>query len=118
MHLDLHTEVSEREEDMHKLYGRPETREFGGPQEEVHSNRSTTILKVLAIIAGVFFSLLAATTAARVEVAFISITLITLCTGAILLGAEKIVDLLPDKLLIWRDYSVRTGWEVLDQDDL
>lgn len=75
----------------------------GGRNESI----MTTVLKILAIIAGLFLALLAITSM-RPEGAFISITLIAITVGAIIAGADKIVAIFPRRIWIWsppRTYS-------------
>lgn len=104
MNLDLQVEGrhSQRIADLQKLH----QREALLPISKSRNGASVTILRILTIIAAIFFSLLTATTL-RTEVAFISIILILFTAAAIFLAAEKIIYLLPENLWAWRDPSPR-----------
>lgn len=96
MNLDLHIEgrYSQRTEDLqhlkqiHHEYEMP----FDAP-----SGHAVSILKMLAIIVGLFFSL-AAVFLMDPAMAFIFVTLILSASGTVVIGSEKIITILPERL--------------------
>jgi len=78
------------------------SQEFGRNQYDDHSVGST-ILKILTLMAGIFFSMVSATSLPP-EMAFISITLIAVGTFAILSGAEKIIAIFPRDTWAWKSH--------------
>ncbi|NGX47460.1 MAG: hypothetical protein K1000chlam3_00834 [Chlamydiae bacterium] len=82
------------------------SKEFGG-SEENNNSITVTILKILTIIAGVFFAMLSATSLPP-DMAFVSITLIAVTVAALVTGAEKIVAVFPRSIWIWRSHYPST----------
>ncbi len=90
------TERSERARDLQAL---AERQESGGVP---HDYVGVTILKILTMIAGLFLTLVAGTTLDP-QLAFVSITMIIVGTGAILIASEKIVRVFPRSVYRTRD---------------
>ncbi|NGX26564.1 MAG: hypothetical protein K940chlam6_00489 [Chlamydiae bacterium] len=82
------------------------SKEFGG-SEENNNSITVTILKILTIIAGIFFAMLSATSLPP-DMAFVSITLIAVTVAALVTGAEKIVAVFPRSIWIWRSHYPST----------
>lgn len=93
--IDINVAGKKAQEDLSKLH----SQEFG----RNHHSVGSTILKILTLMAGIFFSMVSATTLPP-EMAFISITLIAVGTFAILAGAEKIIAIFPRNIWIWKNH--------------
>lgn len=98
MQIEITEAGKKAESDLLKLH----SQEFGRGQYADYSVGST-ILKILTLMAGIFFSMISATTLPP-EMAFISITLIAVATFAILAGAEKIIAIFPRNIWIWKSH--------------
>jgi|GEM_PF-3427172 len=78
------------------------SKENGRP-DEASNSVAVTLLKILTIIAGIFFAMVSATSLPP-GLAFISITLITVTVAALVTGSEKIVAIFPRNIWIWRSH--------------
>lgn len=74
-----------------------------GRSDEASNSVAVTLLKILTIIAGIFFAMVSATSIPP-DLAFISITLITVAVAAIVTGSEKIIAIFPRNIWIWRSH--------------
>lgn len=96
MNLDLHIEgrYSQRTEDLQHL--KQITHEYEMPFD-APSEHAVSVLKMLALILGVFFSL---TSIILMDpaMAFIFVTLILSTSGTIVMGSEKIITIFPERI--------------------
>ncbi|MDN3506381.1 MAG: hypothetical protein P0S96_04030 [Simkaniaceae bacterium] len=98
MQIDIQTAGDHAATQLRALH----SKECGRP-DEASNSVAVTLLKVLTIIAGIFFSMVSATSLPP-DLAFISITLITVTVAAIVTGSEKIVAIFPRNIWIWRSH--------------
>ena len=71
---------------------------------EASNSVAVTLLKILTIIAGIFFAMVSATSLPP-DLAFISITLIAVAVAALVTGSEKIIAIFPRNIWFWRNHN-------------